>query len=237
MRKFVLAVLTPVFLTPAAIAADLPVKAVKAPAAVPLYNWTGLYIGGHGGGGSGRSAWVDDPAFGGANLGSHKIRGGLGGGQIGYNWQFGAWVFGIEAAGSAASIKGNHVDQFLSDVHTKADALGTVAGRIGYAWDRLLIYAKGGGGWAHFKYTDFDTTLPGSPLNGQASETRWGGMGGGGVEYAFAPGWSAFAEYNYMGFGSDRFAFCCGTGGNFTQDIKDHIHVVKGGINWRIWPR
>src|SRR5262245_47192254 len=85
-------------------AADMPIKAPRMPVAVG-YNWTGFYIGANGGYGWGTSSWRDDPALGATDLGSHAIRGGMLGGQVGYNAQFSNWVLGIEADLDWASIK------------------------------------------------------------------------------------------------------------------------------------
>ena len=213
-----------------ALAADMPIKAPSRTFAIAS-NWTGLYIGANAGYGWGRSSWTDDPIFGASDLGSHTTRGGLVGGQIGYNWQIGTWVVGLEADVDWANLKGNHVDQFLSDLNTKTTALGTLTGRVGYAWNQTLLYGKGGAGWARFKYDDF-TTL-GGPLNGSSSSTRWGWTIGGGLEYAFATNWSAKVEYNYLDFGTKRLGFSGGAGGAFVQDITDRTHLVKIGVNYR----
>jgi outer membrane immunogenic protein len=211
-------------------AADMPIKAARAPVAV-TYNWTGFYVGANAGYGWGRSSWIDDPIFGAADLGTHTIKGGIIGGQVGYNWQSAAWVLGLEADIDWANLKGNHVDQFLSDLNTKATAVGTLTGRVGYAWSQDLLYLKGGAGWARFKYDDFVTL--GGALNGSSSSTRWGWMIGGGLEHAFAANWSAKIEYNYLDFGTKRLTFGGGAGGTFVQDITDRVHLFKVGVNYR----
>src|SRR5262245_35929992 len=93
-------------------AADMmPVTAPRAP--VPIYyNGSGFYVGANGGYGWGTSKWIDDPGFGGSDLGSHRTRGATVGGQIGYNWQTGNWVFGFEGDVNWANLKGSHTDQF-----------------------------------------------------------------------------------------------------------------------------
>src|SRR5712691_3265265 len=116
-----------------ALAADMPIKAPRAPVAI-TYNWTGFYVGANAGYGWGRSSWKDDPIFGAQDLGAHTMKGGIVGGQIGYNWQSAAWVLGLEADIDWAKLKGNHVDQFLSDLNTKVTSVVTLTGRVGYAW-------------------------------------------------------------------------------------------------------
>lgn len=214
-------------------AADMPLKAMRMPTVV-TYNWSGFYIGANAGYGWGNSSWTDDPALGATNLGGHATEGGLAGGQIGFNWQLSSWVVGVEADVDWASIKGSHVGPTGTDIRTKATALGTIAGRFGYAWDRSLIYGKAGAGWASFNYDDFVT--PGGALNGSNSSTRWGWTFGAGLEYAFAANWSAKIEYNYLDFGTERMTFGGGVGGTFVQDINERIHVVKAGINYRFGP-
>ena len=199
-------------------AADMPVKAAPPPPVAPIYNWTGFYIGAHVGG-----AWSDTDWFYaccatnlliaapcGLAQGGHSGSSWLAGGQVGFNYQVGRFVWGIEADFSATDIKGSNLDvafptqEFL---HSRTDFIGTVAPRVGVAWDRVLLYAKGGVAWAH---DDYSATLTPNfgPLAGfefqTGDATRWGWMVGVGIEYAFAQNWSVKAEYNYMDFGTER---------------------------------
>lgn len=221
----------------AATAADLrAAPAYRAgPAAVaPYYNWSGFYIGAHIGGAWADKDWVDvgPPAF---NLGGHSADGILGGGQIGFNWQTGAWVFGIEAQYSWADLDGDHVNTLVAlRLRTDVESVGTVAARIGYAWANWMLYAKGGWAWAHDKYAAFDTGT--GLLFASASDTRSGWMLGLGLEYGFTPNWSMKIEYNYMDFGSDRIDASsgpAGPGGIVPVDIDQRISLVKVGINYR----
>lgn len=216
-----------------ALAADMPIKAPRMPVAT-YYNWTGFYVGVNAGYGSGTSGWWDDPSLTGSDLGKHSIKGGLIGGQFGYNLQVSNWLVGLEADLDWTSIKGSHVDPLGSDLNTKITALSTITGRLGYAQGPVLLYGKGGAAWGKFKYQDF--TAPGAALNGENNDSRWGWTAGGGVEYGFAANWSAKVEYNYLDFGTKRLAFSGGVGGPFVQDITDKIHVVKAGVNYRFNP-
>ena len=211
-------------------AADMPIKAPRMPIAVS-YNWTGFYVGANGGYGWGYSNWMDDPALGGSALGSHPTGGGLVGGQIGFNWQFSEWVAGVEADIDWANLTGSHIDPALHDIHTKTTAVGTIAARFGYTWDRSLAYFKGGAAWGRFSYDDFVTL--GGALNGSGSSTSWGYTLGGGYEYAFAPNWSAKIEYSYMDFGSRNVSFNGGVAGAYVQGITDRVQAVKVGVNYR----
>ncbi|BAR62042.1 outer membrane immunogenic protein [Bradyrhizobium diazoefficiens] len=196
-------------------AADLPARPyTKAPVAVAsIYNWSGFYIGGNAGGGSSHNCW-DLTAVGVAAIpvtaeGCHNATGALVGGQIGYRWQSSSWVFGLEAQGDWADLKGSNVSApaalFPLVNNTKIDAIGLFTGQVGYAWNNVLWYVKGGAAVTHNK---FSGTLAGITLD-TANETRWGGTVGTGIEFGFAPNWSVAVEYNhlFMGKHTDTFTF------------------------------
>jgi outer membrane immunogenic protein len=211
-------------------AADLAARpVVKAPpAVVAVYNWTGFYIGAHVGYAHGKKAWFDDDD--GSSRESHDVSGVIAGGQLGFNWQTGNWVLGIEGQASWSNADGEHFWQpgtvtFRSDVQW----LGTIAGRFGYAFDRVLVYAKGGAAFVH----DEHELAEGAIIIDQGDKTRWGWMVGGGIEVAVVGNWSVKGEYNYMDFGKESVAF---TPGQFTMQIDQHLHVVKFGINYRFGP-
>src|ERR1700761_370717 len=129
-------------------AADLPARAPvysKAPAIVQAaYDWSGFYVGINGGGAISRIDWNADGL---GDEGNHNASGGTVGGQVGYRWQaMSSWVFGVEAQGNWANFKGNNVSLvFAPNVNqTKIDSFGLFTGQLGYAWDRTLLYVKGG---------------------------------------------------------------------------------------------
>jgi outer membrane immunogenic protein len=201
----------------------------------PIFTWTGFYIGANGGWASADKCWT----FVGTTLaaaaprdeGCHTADGGVFGGQVGYNWQAGNWVFGLEAQGDWADLTGSNVSLAFPAFtnRTRVDALGLFTGRIGWAWNTTLLYAKGGGALARDRY-DYITTTTGV-LGGTASETRVGWTVGAGLEYAFAPNWSLGVEYNYVGLDKERNTF--GPLPNVVEDIDQHIHMVTGRINYR----
>ncbi|ETR75220.1 membrane protein [Afipia sp. P52-10] len=228
MKKYLLgsaAIVALALATPAA-AADLGVRyPTKAPPPVvaPIWNWTGFYIGINGGYGWGNSNWTHAVL---GPEGSHKTDGGTVGGQIGYNWQVGQFVFGLEAQGNWADFSGSNVSlanpAFTN--HTKIDAFGLFTGKLGYAWDQVLLYAKGGAA-----VVSADYSFGGLPGGGNASETRWGATVGAGIEYAFAPNWSAGLEYNHLFLESKNVTFNTGD----VDRIKLKSDIFTARINYR----
>jgi outer membrane immunogenic protein len=184
-----------------ALGADLTkAPAYKAPPLAPIFSWTGFYVGGHGGYG-----WSDSQGL--------DLKGGFGGGQVGYNYQMNNFVWGIEGDVAWADIS----ETFLGLVSVKFDTLASVRGRLGIAYGSALFYGTGGGGWGHFKVSA-----------GPFSDSAWlsGWTAGAGIEYAFMPNWSAKVEYLHYGFGSETF-FGALSSGNFD------VNTIKAGINYR----
>ncbi|MBR0705336.1 outer membrane protein [Bradyrhizobium liaoningense] len=229
---FVLSALTP------ASAADLAARPyTKAPVAVAsIYNWSGFYIGANAGGGSSHNCW-DTTAVVGVAVpvtaeGCHNATGAIVGGQIGYRWQSASWVFGLEAQGDWADLKGSNTSSpaafFPLVNNTKIDAIGLFTGQVGYAWNNVLWYVKGGAAVTHNK---FSGTFAGVTLD-TANETRWGGTVGTGIEFGFAPNWSVGVEYNhlFMGKHTDTFTFL---GVNTRSDsIKQDVDMATVRLNY-----
>jgi outer membrane immunogenic protein len=192
-----------------ALAADLPAKVyTKAPAIVaPIYNWAGFYVGLNGGGGSARDCWTLNSLVGFAlppiGEGCNKATGGLVGGQVGYRWQSANWVFGLEAQGDWANFKGSNSSLLLAGTpffglltnQTKVDAIGLFTGQVGYAWNTALLYLKGGGAVIADRN---DILSNGVVVATSSGDNRWGGTVGAGVEFSFAPNWSAALEYDHL---------------------------------------
>jgi outer membrane immunogenic protein len=227
-------------------AADLPVKApiYKAPAVIP-FSWTGCYLGAHIGYGWGQKHDTDNLAsdwFLGQPV-DVDTDGVLGGGQVGCNYQFTSnFVIGIEGTLSAAGLDGSTTvtSPPVSVVaHVKTDWLATLAARLGYSFDRSLLYVKGGAAWAHDKYSG-DWTFGVVGVNGisgsvSATETRTGWLIGVGWEYAFTNNWSAKVEYDYMNFGTKAVSFPVSPPGfgTYIGDIEQKIQTITVGINYR----
>ncbi|WP_213738243.1 outer membrane beta-barrel protein [Bradyrhizobium sp. dw_411] len=214
-------------------AADLPARAPaysKAPAIVDVaYDWSGFYIGINGGGATSRFDWNAD-GFG--DEGSHNATGGTFGGQVGYRWQMSSVVFGLEAQGNWSDFKGSSTSVlFAGQTNTsKIDSFGLFTGQIGYAWDRVLVYVKGGAAVTDNHYTA-NSTLP--PLIGfdATSETRWGATVGVGVEYAFAQNWSVGFEYDHLFMGNPDVN--SSTGFLIADHIKEDVDLFTARVNYK----
>lgn len=208
-----LLVVTPV------LAADLnrpPPPVYKAPPPpVPVFSWTGFYIGAHGGYGFGET--------------SPKLQGGFGGGQIGYNYQVNNFlVLGIEGDGAGGQISASETTPDGVTAKFSDRALASVRARLGLAFGNALLYGTGGGGWA-------DTSLSASALGMTISNDHWlsGWTAGGGVEYAFAPQWSAKLEYLRYGLTGQTFTLTSGNQSVSGNVPNFNIDTVKAGINYR----
>jgi outer membrane immunogenic protein len=206
MKKFWLATvgLLALGMAAPASAADLAARPyTKAPPApvVPIYDWSGFYIGADGGGAWSHECW-GVTSFRGPVVpfseGCHGANGGVAGGQVGYRWQSASWVFGLEAQGDWADLRGSNVSLFIPNWtnNSKIDAFGLFTGQVGYAWNNLLLYVKGGAAVTDEKF--FGTVTATGALFDSASETRWGGVVGTGLEYGFAPNWSVAIEYDHL---------------------------------------
>ncbi len=245
LRRLVLTGASVIALTATASAADMY---VPGPAAGPggykdapyVPSWAGFYAGVNGGyGWSDHNTQLADSDRDFAGL---SPEGGFGGGQIGYNWQ-GMWhphlVLGVEA-----DIQGSGVEDSQSATlglvtgHYKSDLnwFGTVRGRIGYAFDRALVYGTGG-----FAFGGIDNEVAYSTgVTYKSDTTATGYVMGGGVEYKFGPAWSAKAEYQYLNFGKNDPATASGTTySSFTPVTKvdeDAFHTFRVGLNYHFMP-
>jgi outer membrane immunogenic protein len=226
MKKSLLgAVALAAFASPA-FAADIAARPyTKAPpytAPALVYNWTGFYIGGHIGGGftDGTNLIGSDARF-------------LGGVQGGFDYQFAPnWVLGVEAQYSWLTGSSNNGVVFPAGtvVTGNTDQLGSVTGRVGYTWGPALVYAKGGYAWRD--NSNIGVSFAGVPQPFTTDGNRKDGYTvGAGLEYMFAPNWSAKAEYQYYNFGHTTF-----TGGPAEivgSRFRDDEHTVKVGVNYR----
>jgi outer membrane immunogenic protein len=226
MKRLVLAglgALAVVTMIGSANAADLP-RRTAMPAKAPLYaapyNWTGLYVGINGGGGFGRSTWSNP--FGTADA---DLSGGVVGGTLGYNYQMGQAVFGLEGDLDWSNIKGSTAAGLCVGVtcETRNSWLATARGRIGYAFNRVMPFVTGGAAFGDIKAT---------PVVFGTSETttRAGWTLGGGAEFAIAGPWTAKVEYLYVDLGKGSCGVVtCGV----ATDVSLTTNLVRAGVNYR----
>ena len=214
----------------AAAAADLPPAPPMAPAAPvayapQIYNWSGIYVGGHIGGGLSGSSWSDP--FGAGYDRFHDL-GFLGGAQVGANAQFNRLVVGLEGDFSWTNLKNSGTDSIGEALNTNVQWTSTVTGRIGAAFDRLLIYGKGGLALAQDQSSLTDAF--GNIATDSVLRTGW--TAGAGLEYALDDHWSAKIEYDYLGFGPQSMTFTTPTE-SVSTDARLHVQEIKAGINFR----
>ncbi len=212
-------------------AADMPGQAkrpspsyYKAPE-LPPFDWSGFYLGANGGYGRGRTGW-SDPAVG-ADSGNFRTRGALAGGQVGYNWQIGKAVVGVETdidwanINGASAVGGVCATNGGGQCQTQQSWLGTTRARLGYAFDRFLPYITGG-----FAYGNAQAVQP----NGTSSSTRTGWTAGGGVEYGINRNWSVKAEFLHIDLGTATFMGAASGTPTLSVPITDNI--VRAGLNY-----
>ncbi len=156
----------------------------------PVFNWTGFYIGGNLGGGWASGTLSD--SFTGASISASKS-GFIGGGQLGGNYQIGAFVLGAEWDFDWTSLNGSGSAAGVS-LSANTNWVTTLAGRFGVAVNNWLIYGKAGGGWVNNSAT---LTAAGGSITGSNTNAGW--LAGGGVEYGLTPNWTIKAEYDYLG--------------------------------------
>jgi outer membrane immunogenic protein len=253
MKKLVLAQVAALAVTMAgpAVAADMPL-----PEATPFaarFNWTSCYLGGHLGGGFARKDITDpvqlvqDSFLGaGSTVGvttvSPSPSGVVIGGQIGCDYQFASsLVIGVEGAASGSTMKNTRTVSLplgnpdTALVKASTDFLPSLTARVGYAFDNLLLYAKGGVALAGDRF-NVTGSFAGTPFGFEGLDNRFGWTAGGGVDWAFSRHWSANIEYDYYQFGhggilmSDSINVFAGI-----VDVRQSVQVVKVGLNFHIW--
>ena len=245
MRGFLVAAagLGALLLTSPVSAADLaarPHTKAPAPMVAAVYDWSGFYIGLNGGGGSSHNCW-DLTSNNGVALantpreGCHDATGGLVGGQFGYRWQSANWVFGIEAQGDWANLTGSNSSApaiIPFNNQTRIDAIGLFTGQVGYAWSNILLYVKGGAAVTDNKYSNAFTAT-GVVFN-SATNTRWGGTVGAGIEIGFAPNWSFAVEYDHLFMGNPNIVFpASAIAVSRANNIRQDVDMATVRVNYR----
>jgi outer membrane immunogenic protein len=216
-----------------AVAADLPVPSIPPP--LPVYNWTGVYLGINGGFGTGTSNWSDGPI---GATGSFPTSGFLVGATLGTNYQIGEYVFGIEGDGDWTHLRGNSgsacgaiaaVVAPPTSCQTQSQWLATVRGRVGYAFDRILLYGTAGAAFGNVQ-----TGL--NPPSTFDSSTEAGWTVGAGLEFAFAPNWTAKAEYLFVDLPNASCTTVGNCGGAAGSIVSFNESIIRAGVNFKFGP-
>jgi outer membrane immunogenic protein len=249
-------------LAAAASAADMPRTAAPPVAPPPVvYNWSGLYFGGHAGGAWAHTSWSTDFNCAVGRLCediSQNPNGSIGGIQGGYRWQFGSWVVGVEGTyawttnvrstdpspctpgiNTCIGIPGG----FNVSEETQLRNLGTVTGQAGYAWDRLLWYGKGGWAGGEIRRNTADTLGPAAAATffDTVTQRANGWTVGTGLEYMFWQNFSFGIEYDYVHLNASDFAVFAhsGTGTlaflNNASGVSANAHQVVARLNWKLF--
>ena len=237
MKKIIFAAAALALGTVSASAADLAARPyTKAPVAVAaVYNWTGFYIGADVGYGWGRSTGTLANAAGLFPVNySLDPSGVIGGGFVGYNYQFSNVVLGVEADWQAADL--NQSGNFLLAapattyaIGTKVKDYGSVRGRLGLAFDRWMVFGTGGFAWGSW---DTSYALAGTvPFVTSSVSSHAGWTAGAGVEYAFADNWLARAEYRYTDLGRASFVSALTNSSELGNRVT--INDVRVGIAYK----
>jgi outer membrane immunogenic protein len=242
MRRILLSSAALAALTTASFAADLPARSAAPPPAPvyapPIFTWTGFYVGAQVG-----AAWMRDkasafdPAGVFVSQGTLTDTGFIGGGHVGYNYQIGSIVLGIEGDIEGSTVSKTGGPGFGAPVPLPAgsfikastDWQGSVRGRLGYAINNVLLYATGGAAFA-----DFERSYSAPGAAAKFSDTRAGWTVGGGLEYAFTNNWTARVEYRYSDFGKETDvlpAAFFGGGGSVHHNLTEQ--AVRVGVSYK----
>jgi outer membrane immunogenic protein len=222
----------------------------------PIYGWTGPYAGVQFGAGWGQTNFIDrgpiqSIAPEGVPLGLNSGGGALIGVQGGYNVQFANnWVIGFNGSYSWMNLNGFGVDPYFEGKFgrpitfgTRTDTLGSVTGRVGYAWNNFLIYGSGGFAWAHNSYNFHNlgnlgntTCLLGCDASGGA--THMGSAFGVGFEWRFNNNWSAGVDYSHFDFDAKDIIFTSADmpGAEASLSTRERVDITKVSLNYHFFP-
>jgi outer membrane immunogenic protein len=245
MKKLSLGVVGLVALASAAVspasAADMaarPYTKAPAPMISPVYDWSGFYVGLNGGGAWSHKCWNNNSVVGvvtNVAEGCQNASGGVAGGQFGFRTQSASWVFGLEAQGDWAGLKGSNTSRFLANTtnESRVNAFGLFTGQVGYAWSNVLWYVKGGGAVVNDRYSGIATST-GIAID-RLNDARWGAAVGTGVEFAFAPSWSVGFEYDHMFMGNRDVILSGVTSGAplRSERISQDVDMATVRVNYR----
>jgi outer membrane immunogenic protein len=225
-----------------ALAADLPAQTYsKTPVWIPAaYDWSGFYLGINGGGALSRECWTLNSQAGApvtptSPEGCHTAKGGLVGGQMGYRLQSAGWVFGVELQGDWAALSASNASLAALNPginQTKIDVISLLTGQIGYAWNNVLVYVKGGAALADDRFSSLFTGT--STVFNHNHETRVDGTVGAGLEFSLVPDWSVAFEYDHLFMGNTNVNFAATALGVARSDnISQGVDIGLIKLNYR----
>jgi len=217
-------------LSGAALAADLPSRAPPPVyvAPPPVFSWTGFYAGITGGNAFGNTDHFDFATGGAA---PHSVNGPIVGGEAGYDYQFGPLVVGVLADADYANITGSATCPTAANTcQTRDNFLGSVRGKVGFAYNQFLLFGTGGVGFQDIRYNEF-VTATGANAGFPQTFFKTGFTAGGGLAYQVAPGWVIKGEYVYYGFSSNTAA--AGTIDPASAiNLRSNFHTVRFGFDY-----
>jgi len=218
----------------------------KVPLVASTYDWRGLYLGANAGGAIANNNWDWYGAPNYYNEGRHSASGAVIGGQAGYRAQSGRWVFGVEAQGDWAKLRGDNVSVIGKDGgvfhitnETQVDGLGIFTGQVGYTAFDTLLYLKGGAVVARERYNVFNNGAPDAGpqfLRATTIDAHWGAAVGAGIEYGFSSNWSAGVDYVHGFLGTKTYDIPGVDGGsNYdeTERVRQSLDMVTLRINYK----
>jgi outer membrane autotransporter protein len=210
---------------------DAPGGLKDGPLQLVAHNWSGFYLGGSLGGLQG----VEDWRYRAGRTTSPDFAGVLGGFQAGYNYQIGRIVTGIEADLGLSNARGvkSCPNEFFYSCEADVDQRGSVSARLGYAWGRTLLYAKGGWTFGDIKvgtHNNFGNTVAGYSVSHATIKEGDGWTAGGGMEFALTDRWSAKAEYMHFDLGQDTYTVDSG----LLVDANTSGDLVRVGVNYHL---
>ena len=261
MKNMLLGTVALIVLAGPAFAADMAPRMYTkaAPVVAPIYNWSGFYAGIHAGYTFGDRTNVETSGLAPLNVGNVlsgaraanvgvNRDGFIGGGQIGWNWQSNSpWVWGLEADISYTDV--NSTTNFVTflppanlslnnSLSSKMDYFGTVRGRLGYAWDRTMVYATGGLAYGQVENSAaFFNAANALQFVGSTRNTKTGYTVGGGIEHAWMGNWTVKAEYLYYDLGGNDVTVIAtptgGSSGAYNSNFRNDGHIVRAGLNYK----
>lgn len=234
-KKLISAMVAITSLSSAAVAGGDEALGGKGFAPPPVYSWSGFYVGGHAGLATGDTQgrvpfdFDCDCGLNGIST-DYDMDGGIYGGYVGYNHQHGSWVFGIEGTYSAADVQGDTTVLAIFGVDRDLDWLATIEGRVGYAFGRSMVYARGGWAWGELE-TRVD--FLGTPIL-RGDDTHNGWTAGFGFEHAFGHSIIARVEYSHVDLDTENHALSFGGGGPTIPDyVEAEIDTLRIGVSFK----